>query len=161
LIKENYICFELDYVDASKISENIFKIDNIQTKIHHINYKDIIRKFKIEQNLKPYEYVISDIQYHDLKKFIYFYAPLVFKNKTQHSLMITLMNKNMSNLVIFLEPKKLTGIPYEYLEGNIEFQYSDSEAKAYKIRDFLNDNFKKKEVRLINTFFNLIVPEVI
>ena len=41
----------------------IIKIDNEQSKVHKINYTDLIKKYKTNIDIKPMEYIISEIKY--------------------------------------------------------------------------------------------------
>ena len=144
LLNENYIIFKLQ--DAP-VSNREIKIDNMQTKIHMVDYTKIMsspmQSNSITANkddLKKYNYIISKIEFHKLKKFIYFYSPLNFKNKTQFTFPITIRNNPYPELSFVLSPKSTIGIPYEYLNGSIVLT-SESEDNQnvfnFKLKDFL------------------------
>lgn len=161
LVKENYICFEFSGIDQSRISENIIKIDNEQVKTHKINYADLIKKYKSNVDLKHMEYVVSEVKYNDLRKFIYFYSPLIIKNKLQRNVRLTFRRKDLQDVEMLVEPKKSVGVPFEYLDGSIEFKFqgigigSDIGA-VYDTKTFLLQSFNKTEIKIRGYIYNLI-----
>ncbi len=141
LIKDNFISFRLD---NAPVSNHIIKIDNIQSKIHIVDYSKI---FELNSNAvlnelnNKYNYVISKIEFHSLKKFVYFYSPLSFKNKTKFKFHIDLRNNITNNISFDIEPRKTIGIPFEYLNGDIEIKLENSKIfKRFGIYQFLESN---------------------
>jgi hypothetical protein len=159
LVKENYVCFEFSGIDQSRISENIIKIDNEQVKTHKINYIDMIKKYKTNVDLKPMEYIVSEVKYHDLRKFVYFYSPLIMKNKLQRKVRLIFRRKDLQDLEMIIDPKKSVGVPFEYLDGSIEFKFqgigSDT-GVVYDTKTFLLQSFNKTEMKIRGYIFNLI-----
>ena len=141
LIKDNFISFRLD---NACVSNHIIKIDNIQSKIHIVDYSkifDLNSNSVLKELNTKFNYVISKIEFHSLKKFIYFYSPLSFKNKTKFNFHIDLRNNITNNLSFDLEPKQIIGIPFEFLNGDIEIKLGNSKIfKRFGIYHFLESN---------------------
>lgn len=155
LIKENYICFELS--DA-KVMDNLLKIDNMQSKTHSINYIPLRRKFNLQADneMIKFDYIVSTIKFNNLRKFIYFYSPMSFKNKTENPIIVSLVKRGLSNFFMFLDPKKTVGVPIEYLEGEVQFIYEDSEPKIFYVKKLLTSNIIKEELQFNKKCFNLL-----
>jgi hypothetical protein len=155
LLKENYICFELN--DA-KVFDNLLKIDNMQSKTHSVNYIPLRRKFnlQVDNEMSKFDYIVSTIKFNNLRKFIYFYSPLSFKNKTENSIIVSLVKRGLSNFFMFLDPKKTVGVPIEYLEGEVQFIYEDSEPKIFSVKKLLTSGVIKEELEFNKKCFNLL-----
>ena len=152
--------FEMEY-DSSLIQDNCieFDIDNEQVSNNNINIDNMQTKKHIILNNEKNNYVISKIEFHNLKKFIYFYSPLWFKNKTDFNFIvnfsITINNKKEEEKHV-LNSKKIIGIPFEYLNGEINFQIENKNIiKSFKISEFFKKN--KIEVNFSNDKNNLFI----
>jgi hypothetical protein len=152
LVRDNYISFDFENY---KISENLIKIDNIQLKTHRVNYLDMIKKYKLSISNNSLEYIISEVRYNDLRKYVYFYSPLVFKNKTRMNIYIKLIRKELPDLSMVIQPKGNIGIPFEYLDGVVQFgihedmQYNrGSDVKTFLLHSFDHTEMKIKDIHL-------------
>ena len=83
--KANYISFK---IDNDNVTNRIITIDNVQTKIHRVDYNKIFEGKIKNANNNPLNYIISIIEFNNLKKHNYFYSPLCFKNKTKFNFII-------------------------------------------------------------------------
>jgi len=138
IFKENYISFEMEDIDSQKIHDNIFKIDNVHFKTHQINYKQVMQNYGLK-NLDPeYQYLYTEVKYSGLKKNIYFYSPLLFKNRTLKTFIIKVKRPKLKHLAFDLKPGRVIGIPYEYLDGEIQFFNTDGNFANYQLILFLN-----------------------
>jgi hypothetical protein len=155
LLKENHVSFELE---STRISDNIIKIDNMQTKIHWVNYNNFLRKMGLptRERYESVDYVVSQIKFKNLKKYIYFYSPLTFKNKTQHCIIVLLKKKNLSNHFTLLESKKILGVPVEYLDGEINFIYEDASPQVFQIKSILEKPNFQSNLIFNNKCLNLL-----
>ncbi len=142
--KVNYISFK---VDNANVTNRIIKIDNVQNKIHRVDYNKIFEGKIKNVNNNPLNYIVSRIEFNNLKKHIYFYSPLCFKNKTKFNFIIDLRNKyEKKNLVINLSQNQTLGIPFEYLNGDLDIQLLNSKIHyTFPIKDFLTS-----ELEIIN-----------
>jgi hypothetical protein len=154
------ITFELEDIDISKISDNELKIDMINFKKHKVDYNNFISKYKPSIEIEKYEYLYTDIRLSGLKKNISLYSPLIIKNKSPYSIEIKLRRREMKEINYLIEQKKTVGIPFEYLDGEIEFKllYSN-ERQTISMKELLNLT-KNKNLRFkdknINLFRSLI-----
>ena len=141
-LSSNYIKL---YVENAHVSNHIIKIDNLQKKYHRVNYNEVDSLKNYLQNLEDknifnkYCFLISKIELHGLKKIIYFYSPLAFRNKTNFNFEIKINNHLNIAKIYKLTPKQTIGIPFEYLNGNMEIKLEGcTEVKKFSIyKDFL------------------------
>ena len=133
------------YVENAHVSNHIIQIDNLQKKYHRVNYnevnslKDYLVNLEDKNLFNKYCFLISKIELHGLKKIIYFYSPLAFHNKTNFNFEIKINNHLNIQKIYQLSPKKTIGIPFEFLNGNMEIKLEGStEIKKFSIyKDFL------------------------
>ena len=155
LLKENIILFELEDIDYTKIGDSEIKIDLISTKQHKVDYQNHIYKFKINNDTTKYQYLYSDIKFSNLKKSIYLYSPLIIKNKSPYTLSIKVKRMEMKDISYVIEQKKTVGIPFEYLDGEIEFSLKNTkDFKRVPIKELMSLT-KNKNIRLEDKNINL------
>ena len=143
---EKYISFSIENLP---IISNVLKIDSIQSKIHIIDFKS-----------SPYDFIVSTITLKKLKKFVYFYSPLCFKNKTPFPIYINLIKKGLEVLKINLPQKGTTGIPYEYLvNGTFQLTMNGINSKIYPMSSFINDREIIEEINFNGQYVNLYIPK--
>jgi hypothetical protein len=159
LIRDNYISFDFENI---KISENLIKIDNIQLKTHRVNYHDLIKKYKLSISNNSLEYVISEVRGNDLRKFVYFYSPLIFKNKTRTNIYIKLLRKDLPDFNTVITPRGNIGIPFEYLDGVIQFGISDDMQynRGSDVKSFLLHSFDQTEMKIKDVYLNFITDSL-
>ena len=143
--KQLYANYIKLYVEEAHASNHIIQIDNLQKKYHRVNFneinslKDYLENMEDRSFFSKYCFLISKIELQGLKKIVYFYSPLAFCNKTIFNFEIKI-NNNLNIPKIFkLLPKQTIGIPFEYLNGNMEIKLEGStEVKKFSIyKDFL------------------------
>lgn len=164
LFKENIILFELEDIDYTKITDSELKIDLINIKKHKVNYQNHINKFKLNQDSsEKYQFIFSDIKFSNLTKSIYLYSPLIIKNKSPYTIFIKLRRKEMNELSYFIETKKTVGIPFEYLDGEIEFSLKNlNQKQIIQMKELLNLSrnknlrFQEKNINLFKSPFDVI-----
>ena len=66
-----------------------------------------------------YNFITSKVMLCDLKKMIYFYSPLSFKNITSVPVVITIISKPKKDITVVLNKDEMLGIPVEYFNGTI------------------------------------------
>ena len=157
LTKENLISIEFNDLDDAKISDNIIKIDKLQTKLHNVDYTNLIKKYKTSIELKPYEQIISFVEYINLKKYVTIYSPLIFKNLTHRKIILIFKRKNLPDYKILLDINQNCGVPFEYMDGEVLFntQISQENQMVYDLKTFLNPKFNKLEFKLDGIFLTL------
>jgi vacuolar protein sorting-associated protein 13A/C len=165
-LKENLIAFEFEDMNPKDILENIIKIDKIQTKYHPVNFENIIKKYKTSRDItKEYEQIISQVEYVNMKKLVKISSPLFFKNRTQKNLILVFQRRDLPNLIINLGYKQNCGIPFEYLDGKVQFLNADSNTNdnlnskknemIFDLKNFFDKDFSKIEFNLGGTFMTL------
>jgi len=165
-LKENLIAIEFEDLNRIDILDNIIKIDKIQTKFHPVNFENVIKKYKTSRDItKDYEKIISKVEYVNMKKLVKIYSPLFFKNKTQKSLILILQRRDLPNIKIYLGSKENCGIPFEYLDGKVQFLISDDNDNMinntkknemiFDIKVFFDKDFSKIEFNISGIFINL------
>ena len=148
----NLITIEFEELDR-KILNNKINVDDIKIKKIY---------FEPYQKDNPYNYLVSKINfkyYPFMRKFIYLYSPLTFKNKTDFKILFTLICKSQPNINIIIEPNSIIGITYEYLSGLIHISLFNEKKimpKIFRCFSFLNSNSNLlEEFKLANSFFIL------
>ena len=140
LLKENYIYFKiLGKKKEEIICSSILKIDNIQTKVHTLDKKSEIKSLMMNPKVEKYQYICSEVKLDSLKKKIYLYSPINIENNTNIIFNITVIRKGLSNYMFFLEPGKIVGIPFEYLDGIMEIEFNESNTLSLGLLDLLNN----------------------
>jgi len=135
-----------------RIKNNSLKIDNMQIKHHFLEGNNT---FSFINN--NYNYIISKVYFKDysfLKKFICFYSPITFKNKTQYTLLFNCSQKPFQTLNLEIKPNEYSGIPFEYINGNIHISLknNNSNPKIFRCSSFLSVNKISDEIRFENIF---------
>ena len=149
LTQEKFISFE---VENLPIKNNTLKIDSIQSKLHYIDSS------KFHSNTT--DVIISRISLKKLKKFIYFYSSLSFKNKTNFIIGFNLYKKGLPLLRVTLSKKETFGIPYEYLqEGTFQLSINKKSGKVYQLSSFLQDKEIIEEINFDGVYINLYHPK--
>jgi hypothetical protein len=133
LLRENYIIFELEGIKAS---DKIIKIDQISARKHALDYKEFKNQLnpQIASEYSRFEYIISLIKIDQIKHSIYFYSPLSFVNKSDKKLTITLKRKGIENLTTLLDSEETLGIPYQFFDGLIQFEYETFQPLTFEIK---------------------------
>ena len=156
------------YVENAHISNHIIQIDNLQKKYHRVNYNEIqsLKNYLVNLEEKSffnkYCFLISKIELQGLKKIIYFYSPLAFCNKTSFKFEIKINNSLNISKVYQLLPKQTIGIPFEYLNGNMEIKLEGcTEVKKFSIyKDFLlPEVITESDINMNNKLKNDVIDE--
>ena len=100
---------------STTIQNNKINIDIIQSSKHQISNQFIN---SMDYNAK-YNFITSKVMLCDLKKMIYFYSPLSFKNITSVPVVITIISKPKKDITVVLNKDEMLGIPVEYFNGTI------------------------------------------
>lgn len=152
LLKENYIVFELDGVKAS---DKIIKIDTICAQKHSLDYRDLKKNFKLEMGsaYSKFEYIVSLIKIDQIKHSIYFYSPLSFTNKSDKQIRIRLRREGVHDYITILNNEETLGIPYEYFDGFIQFDYLNFNPITYELRKFLTAKYLEDEMNFNGFLF--------
>ena len=118
---------DIDYQNINRKKLYVFTLKGTEIKNNKINI-DIIQSSKhpisnqflnsMDYNRK-YNFITSKVMLCDLKKMIYFYSPLSFKNITSVPVVITITSKPKSDITVVLNKDEMVGIPVEYFNGTI------------------------------------------
>ncbi len=144
-------------MEGVKASDKIIKIDNISARKHNLDYRDLKSQLNpsISATYSSFEYIISLIKIDQIKHSIYFYSPLNFINKSDKSLKITLKRKGIEDLIYIMSPFNTIGIPYQYFDGFIQFEYESFKPLKYEIRKFLQTRNIEEELNFNGFLFFL------
>ena len=156
---KNIISFKLN---ECRVSNRDIQIDNnMQTKIHQVDYISFANAHGYKELIKKYSYIVSTIEYHNLKKHIYFYPPLSFKNKTNFTFNILLHNKQKDQNIT-LYPKQTIGIPFEFLNGHIRITVvNGTKSFSYPLQYFLVNKDCTEEMQIDGeNYINLYHPTI-
>ena len=97
-----------------------------------------MKSFGIKNYCAKYQYLLTEVKYSGLKKNIYFYSPLLYKNRTLETFIIKVKRTKLKNLAFELKPGSVIGIPFEYLDGEIQFFSVEGHFAIYNLLLFLN-----------------------
>ena len=152
---ENFLFYNLESAEIK--NKNIIKLDSIGTNLIEVDFIQISKnseKKRIfeEEKLKNFSFFYLNSTIEKLKRIIYIYSPLTFTNKFSEEICLILTSKEISNFLIFIEPSQTVGIPFEYFDGEMLFEYKGIESENYKISELLSN---KPNNKYNNTITNL------
>ena len=133
---------ELEYINKLDKNKNIMKIFYDNNNIIDIPI-NILGMDCYKLNNKQI-FVWENIVSKDRQINIILYSPIIFKNKTNYTFQIKVMNKNLGNKFILLKSNSKSGIPIEYCNTNTSFIFRIYEKEMDT--NFFNQN---------NNIFNL------
>ena len=157
LLEERFISFDLPHINLN-ITNNILNIDNMRSKIHELLPYSTNSINNDTSYINSFNYIISKITFKNQKKNIYFYSPLIFKNKTDYPLSFTLIKKRFPTKTMNINPKETIGIPYDYISnGTIQIFYKNiPKGKVYQLTSFMVNNQILEELIIDrNIYINL------
>ena len=140
IIYECDISSETNLINNNKVkNKKLIQIYYNDEKIINIPLKEIGYNY---YKLNDKDYLVSEnIISNNRQINILLYSPIIYKNKTNCSFQIKLVNPNLENLFILLRPNSISGIPLQYCNDETLFNI--------KIIKSENDN-DNNESNLIN-----------
>ena len=116
-------------------------------------------------NLFNYNYIVMENVITKNRQInIKIYSPYIFKNKTNCTYQIKLINPTLSNLFILLKPNSCSGIPLSYCNNTTSFSIKlidneidkdSEESNVINLADIINDQNYNEKINLENASFNL------
>ena len=169
--------YECDISSETNLVNNN-KNDNNNNKLIQIHYEnDYIINIPLNElghkiyKLKSNNYLVSEniITKNRLINII-LYTPFLFKNKTNSPFQIQLINSNLGNLFILLNPNSCSGIPLLYCNEKTSFNIkiidkeinnNNNESDIIHLKDFINQSKYCHKINLRNASYMLKLQQKI
>lgn len=81
---------------------HIVNVDKLLCKRHEIDYSYVINSLKSALEIDSLKYLISSVEYSDMKKNCVILSPLIIKNKLEKDLIVVLNRKNIQSKIVKL-----------------------------------------------------------
>jgi hypothetical protein len=138
-------------------NSNVINMDSNGIQLHRIDFANLCKPNAIylSGNQKPFQYLISEVSCSGVRRTITLYSPLIFHNKTNTDLVLTIYLNNEENLII-LSANKKTGIPFEYFNGLFNITNPlGNKSQTIHFRTILDNTEFNQELMIFNYYYSL------